>query len=216
MTLERLMGKFMLSLAGLLAFVLAQPIYRQPGPDLRFVLDSVELMPNGMPADDTELYVFSYRTSQYQQVTNNAYDDHDPTWSPDGRQIAFSSLRDYSQNIYIINSDGSGEHNLSNYGGQDSDPSWSPNGTMIAFTRMIDGQPEVLVMNSNGSDQRNLTSHPSRDVQPAWAPGGTRIAYSSDRSGTFSIYILDILNQSTTQLTRACLKTEERGGKLSG
>ena len=52
--------------------------------------------------------------------------DRDPSWSSDGRHLAFSSTRDGNAEIYVMNADGSGQTRLTNAPAADSDPSWSP------------------------------------------------------------------------------------------
>ena len=60
------------------------------------------------------------------RLTNNADDDLDPSWSPDGAKIAFRSDRDGNFEIYVMNADGSGQTNLTNNAAEDYEPAWSP------------------------------------------------------------------------------------------
>jgi Tol biopolymer transport system component len=60
-------------------------------------------------------------------ITNDASDDLAPQWSPDGSQIAFASDRDGDNDVYVINSDGSGlAVNITNNTANDFEVSWSP------------------------------------------------------------------------------------------
>ena len=54
------------------------------------------------------------------------WQDQDPAWSPDGSKIAFESDRDGNYEIYVMNADGTAQHNLTNDGAYDRDPAWSP------------------------------------------------------------------------------------------
>jgi Tol biopolymer transport system component len=54
--------------------------------------------------------------------------DMDPAWSPDGRAIAFTSDRDGNSEIYVMNSDGTDQHNVSGSPLEDFGPAWSPKG----------------------------------------------------------------------------------------
>ena len=87
-------------------------------------------------------------------------DSHDPTWSPDGKRIAFSSNRDGNLEIYVMNADGSQQTRLTNNSSFDDYPAWSPDGKRIAFTSYRDRKYEIYVMNADGSGMRQLTEQP--------------------------------------------------------
>jgi len=104
--------------------------------------------------------------------------------------------------IYVMNSDGTGQTNLTTIAGPGGDdtPAWSPNGTKIAFTSDI-GNQEIYVMNADGSGQTNLTQNAASDRQPTWSPDGTKIAFLSNRSGDFEIWSMNANGSSPTNLT---------------
>ncbi len=106
-------------------------------------------------------------------------DDMNPSWSPDGTKIAFSSNRDGNREVYVMSVDGSNQINLTNSPNDDNNPSWSPDGTKIAFSSNRDGNREVYVMSADGSNQINLTINPDDDNNPSWSPDGTKITFDS-------------------------------------
>ena len=62
-------------------------------------------------------------------LTNNPGDDKYPSWSPDGKWIAFTADRndrDWNRQIYVMDADGGNQLNLSNNDFDDRGPSWSP------------------------------------------------------------------------------------------
>ena len=60
------------------------------------------------------------------RLTNNTYWDYDPTWSPSGGSIAFTSRRDGNDEIYTMNArDGSGVVRLTNNAAFDGEASWA-------------------------------------------------------------------------------------------
>jgi dipeptidyl aminopeptidase/acylaminoacyl peptidase len=123
-----------------------------------------------------------------------------PTWSPDGRVIAYDS--DYG--LHLTSPDGS-------FGGQsydrslyalstdvrDTSPAWSPDGTRIAFMFSQHDHWEIYVMNADGSNRVRLTreepfaGRPPNNVSPAWSPDGRHIAFFTDRNGKWELYVMN-------------------------
>ncbi len=127
--------------------------------------------------------------------------DDAPSWSPDGRQIAFSRDSSFNNEIYVMNSDGSGVMRLTNSPGWDGEPTWSPDGSKIAFESNRDGNYHIYVMNTDGSGLTQLTSGSTQDHEPAWSPDGSKIAFESNRDGNYEIYVMNADGSAPTRLT---------------
>ena len=94
-------------------------------------------------------------------------------------KIAFTSGRDGTSEIYVMNADGSGQTRLTNTPGAAA-PAWSPDGEKIAFMSSDGVNPsstEIYVMDADGADQTRLTNNTVGDDAPAWSPDGTKIAF---------------------------------------
>jgi Tol biopolymer transport system component len=136
-----------------------------------------------------------------------------PSWSPDGRQLAFDSARvpGNGLDIYVMNADGSHQRLLvthfdgsrpANNTADDFDPAWAPNDTIIAFVTQRDGNDEVYSMNWDGHSVSRLTNSPASDRQPAWSPAGREIAFVSDRDGNDEIYSMSDAGTDVRRLSR--------------
>jgi Tol biopolymer transport system component len=105
------------------------------------------------------------------RVDNRGRRDADFAWSPDSRQIAFTSCcKDYE--VFVVNADGSGLLQLTDNDDRvfDGYPVWSPDGRSIAFTTTRDGNAEIYIMNADGTDGQNVSQNPLDDFGPAWSP----------------------------------------------
>jgi len=110
---------------------------------------------------------------------SGAYDDIDPSWSPDGTRIAFASDRDGDFDVYVMKADGSGVTQVTREPRSDRCPAWSPDGTRITYRGYAGptGGSQIFVMASDGSRATPLP-HTYGGDQPTWSPDGARIAYS--------------------------------------
>jgi TolB protein len=72
------------------------------------------------------------------RLTNTPAGNVDPSFSPDGSRIVFTSFRDGNAEVYVMSADGSGQTRLTNDPTPDSEPVFSPDGTKIAFQSFRD------------------------------------------------------------------------------
>lgn len=129
-----------------------------------------------------------------------------PSFSPDGRRIAFMTDRIGHNEVYIIDADGTnpiwitqiaGDLNESSYRGE---PDWSPDGVTVALQSRVAGNFQIMAVNMRDNVATLLTSE-GENQSPSWAPDGRHIVFTSNRSGSDQLWILDVRSSVTRQLT---------------
>jgi TolB protein len=125
--------------------------------------------------DHADIYAVNADGSGRVRLTDDPAADFDPSWSPDGRRIAYRHMDDQSGSIDVMNADGSGVRNLTRRRGLDYSPAWSPDGKKIAFASVRAGKATIWVMRPDGSGRRRLSR--VYGEYPAWSPDGRKIAF---------------------------------------
>ena len=114
-----------------------------------------------------------------------------PSWSPDGKKIAFGALEEPhlveealpNKEVYVMDADGSNMVNISNHPKWDAYPAWSPDGRKIVFVSARDYPKatawDLYMMNPDGSNVERLTSDAYFEIFPQWSPDSQWIVYYS-------------------------------------
>ena len=134
------------------------------GENLGEILLPTKYCPPDMTADNL-------RTRVIRRLTRNPAIDTSPCYSPDSKQIVFNSDRGGSQQLYVMNADGTKQRRISFGKGRYATPVWSPRGDLIAFTKFRKGKFHIGVMHPDGSGERLLTTS-FLDEAPTWSPNG--------------------------------------------
>jgi len=92
-------------------------------------------------------------------------------------QILFVSERDGNAEIYLMETDGSGQTRLTDDPAEDRDPSWAPDGTKLVFASNRDGDFDLYTMNLDGTGLTKLVDTDDDEAWPVWSPDGTKIAF---------------------------------------
>src|SRR5688572_9075473 len=117
----------------------------------------------------TALYVADADGRNERQLLEASVLDMNPSFSPDGRTVIFTSRRNGSADIYRVRVDGAGLERLTDDPAFDDQAVMSPDGRAIAFVSSRSGQADIWTLDVTTRRLRNLTNHPAGDYRPSWS-----------------------------------------------
>ena len=123
-------------------------------------------------------------------LTRNGSINLNPDFSPDGREILFTSYKRGNPDLYKRALSSTAEIPLSRRKGLNITGNWSPDGSRIALALSKDGDAEIYTIARDGSKPLRLTSNSALELYPSWSPDGKQIAFLSDRLGKPQIFVM--------------------------
>jgi dipeptidyl aminopeptidase/acylaminoacyl peptidase len=167
------------------------PVWSPDGKQIAVALGTLR-HPNKHAVFNTALHIIDVAGGAQRQITPWVIGAGNPSWSRDGRHIAFNSWGGHSPNLYVVDPDGAhlklllrGNTTASRIGWVDA-PAWAPDGKQIAFGTQTDpchsfrvnGCPrdpdfepfDLYAIGADGTHLRRLTSAPQFEARPAWGP----------------------------------------------
>ena len=150
-----------------------------------------------------EIYTMNPDGSDQRRLTHEKAPDDGPTFSPDGKRIAFMSQRAGGFEIFVMNADGSDQKQLTHMTEQGRGavaPAWSPDGKRIAFSTRVP-PIAIYVINVDGTGATKVSDEGGGASNPAWSPDGRKIAFNSRRSGKPQLYVMDADGANLHRLT---------------
>ena len=136
-----------------------------------------------------------------QVAVNSAEPLISPSWSPDGKELAYVSFE--SQKAVVMAQDvATGKRRtIASFRGSNSAPAWSPDGQQLALTLSRDGGAQIYLMNRFGEGVRRLTNSSAIDTEPVFTPDGKLIYFVSDRGGSPQIYRVAVSGGAPERVT---------------
>jgi dipeptidyl aminopeptidase/acylaminoacyl peptidase len=154
------------------------------------------------------IHILDIETKALTQLTSGDYDHSEPSWSPDGSRIVFTSNRsddpdnNYNTDIWTIGTDPENAREnplrVSNSPGPDADPAWSPDGKWITHTSVTDtaamlyATSHLAISSAKGGNSRSLTEELDRMIfSPRFSPDGGHIWFLLEDSGEQNLARID-------------------------
>jgi len=135
------------------------------------------------------------------QLTKNKSINISPTWSPDGKQLIFTSYLHGNPDLYMIKVGGKRLKRITKGPGGKLTPNWSPDGRSVAMASSAGGIANIYTMNPAGKDMDRLTNGKAIDISPAWSPNGSTLAFASERAGGLHLFKMSKEGKGIKRLT---------------
>ncbi len=124
-----------------------------------------------------------------------------PSWSPDGKRIAYVSFEHKAAAIYIQTLATGQRERVAEFRGINGAPAWSPDGGRLALTLSKDGNPDIYVMDLASRSLAKITRNAAIDTEPTWSPDGSTLVFTSDRGGKPQLYAVPSQGGTEKRLT---------------
>lgn len=150
-----------------------------------------------------DIYLIDSNGENLRAVTAHPSIDDYPLWSPDGKNLLFTSNREGSWNLYLYNLVGDTINRLTFGRGDHQNGDWSPDGSRIAYQSNLNGNDDIYVFDILSGEIIGLTDNLASDITPHWSPDGRQVAFVSTRDGNAEIYVMNADGSDQTRLTDA-------------
>jgi TolB protein len=124
-----------------------------------------------------------------------------PSWSPDGRKLAYVSFEGGNSGIWIQDIATGSRDKVTSFRGINGAPAFSPDGSRLAMTLSKGGNPDIYVMDLGSKHLTQLTNHFGIDTEPTWSHDGASLYFTSDRGGRPQIYQMPASGGSATRIS---------------
>lgn len=139
------------------------------------------------------------------RMTDDAAEEMEPQWSPDGRYLSYGSGSDGDQNVFIINLETRKKTRITSGLEFVHSTSWSPDGKTIAYVTTDNSEGElrshIYAVSLDNGAFKQITHERSIDGSPSWSPDGTELAFASRRSGPFNLWIHSLKTNQARMIT---------------
>jgi Tol biopolymer transport system component/DNA-binding winged helix-turn-helix (wHTH) protein len=138
-----------------------------------------------------------------ERLAASTYQTWTPSYSHDGRRIAFASTRSGLEEVWVADADGAHPMQLTRMGsGHTANPRWSLDDRMNLFNSWSPHSDLYTVAVSDGSLKRLTDGHVGNSVEPSWSRDGKWIYFGSDKTARLEVYRMPVGGGATVQITR--------------
>ena len=143
-------------------------------------------------AASKELYLVDYDGTNLKQLTDTGSLNLFPKWSPDGKEIIFTTFRYGNPDLYSVAPDEGNWRAVSYKQGLNTAGAYSTDGKNIAVTLSLGHYPNIYLLERSGKMVRQLTFGKSISTSPCFSPNGRELVFVSDKPGFPQLYIMSL------------------------
>ncbi len=123
-----------------------------------------------------------------QPILKSKHSIMSPSWSPDGKKLAYVTFENGHSEIVVQSLDGSYRKIVASYKGINGSPAWSKDGKKLAMTLSKNGSADVYIMTLATKKLRRMTRNYAIETEAVWSPNGHSLFFNSDRRGQPQIF----------------------------
>jgi TolB protein len=169
------------------------PVWSPDGKRIAFV--------QGDRRGNSDIMVLDVESGRVRKLTDGGCINTEPSWNPNGTQLAFTSDREGGPQVYLMEEDGSNVRRLTAEGGYNASPAWSPNGAMVAYVSRFEGKFDLFVYKLGEGKAYQITTGVFSSEGPSWSPDERRLVFASTRTGNMALWTTDLSGKSLSKLT---------------
>ena len=141
-----------------------------------------------------DILVMDPDSGEMQTLLSNGHYNANPSWSPDGTKISFSSARpdmNGTWQLYVLDLETRNSTAYTDDATRKMHTAWSPDGMWISFVKMADGNSDVFIVSSDGKRERQLTFTDEREFHPKWTADSSRVMFDGGTDDARQICSVD-------------------------
>ncbi len=168
--------------------------------------------------NDKDTYPYQLRVADYdgyneRLVLRSKQPLMSPSWSPDGKELAYVSFQNGHAEIYLMNIYTGKTEKLTSYPRHNGAPTFSPDGKTLALVLSKTGSLQVYTLDLKTRKLTQITRGRSNNTEPFWHPDGKSLIFTSDRGGKPQIYQVNLADGSTKRITWQ--GSQNQGGQIT-